>query len=94
MAAPVLGQKNAVPYGQAPPPQSAADVPQPVAGAPISTEYASAIGRMAYIWGWPLVNRHNRQTLFATRTDPFAEMGIQYKTKPELYLLVGPNWKT
>lgn len=25
---------------------------------------------MAYIWGWPLVNMHNRQTLFATAPEP------------------------
>ncbi|MDS9470191.1 DUF1254 domain-containing protein [Paracoccus sp. MBLB3053] len=56
--------------GQVPPPQSPSDVPMPVAGAPISAEYAAAIGRMAYIWGWPLVNMHNRQTLFATAPHP------------------------
>ncbi|WP_201743658.1 DUF1254 domain-containing protein [Roseiconus nitratireducens] len=120
---------------------------------------------MAYIWGWPLVNMHNRQTLFAQapepgllggvlpvaplnrlsmlsdylapqqrfvtspnqdvvygagflafdrdavviqvpefgdrfwvyqivdhRSDSFAEMGIQYGTKPGMYLLAGPGW--
>ena len=56
--------------GQVAFPQSAHDVPQPVAGAPISPEYASAIGRMAYIWGWPLVNMHNRQTLFSQAPHP------------------------
>ncbi|UTF60172.1 DUF1254 domain-containing protein [Gilvimarinus sp. DA14] len=66
---PALG-RDAVPPGQVPAPQSAADVPKPVAGAPVSKEYAQAIGRMAYIWGWPLVNMHNRQTLFATAPHP------------------------
>ncbi|WP_165856329.1 DUF1254 domain-containing protein [Marinobacter sp. JSM 1782161] len=56
--------------GQVPPPQSASDVPEPVSGAPLAPEYASAIGRMAYVWGWPLVNMHNRQTLFATAPKP------------------------
>lgn len=152
-------------HGQIAAPQSARDVPLPVAGAPISPEYASAVGRMAYIWGWPLVNMHNRQTLFAQapepgllggvlpvaplnqlsmlsdylapeqrfvtspnqdvvygagflaldkdavviqvpdfgdrfwvyqvvdqRSDSFAAMGIQYDTKPGMYLLVGPDW--
>lgn len=53
-----------------PPPASAAEVPAPVAGAPLSADYAKAIGRMAYIWAWPMVNMHNRQTLFATAPHP------------------------
>ena len=56
--------------GQVPPPASAAEVPAPVAGAPLSPDYARAIGRMAYIWAWPMVNMHNRQTLFATAPHP------------------------
>lgn len=56
--------------GQVPAPESAADVPQPVTGAPLSPQYADAVGRFAYIWGWPLVNMHNRQTLFATAPEP------------------------
>lgn len=59
-----------VPQGQVPAPQTASDVPKPVAGAPISDHYAKAIGRMAYIWGWPLVNMRNRQTLFDTAPHP------------------------
>ncbi len=59
-----------VPPGQVPPPASAAEVPGPVAGAPVSPAYAEAIGRMAYVWGWPLVNMHNRQKLFATAPYP------------------------
>ncbi|MBB1088243.1 DUF1254 domain-containing protein [Lysobacter sp. SG-8] len=59
-----------VPAGQVVAPGTAADVPKPVAGAPVSPEYAAAIGQMAYIWGWPLVNMHNRQTLFATAPHP------------------------
>lgn len=151
--------------GQVPAPQSAGDVPGPVAGAPLSPEYVAAVGRIAYLWGWPPVNMHNRQTLFANaaepgllggvlpvaplnqiamlsdylapeqrfvtspnqdvvygagflaldqepvvlqvpdfgdrfrvyqivdqRSDSFAEMGIQYGTKPGHYLLAGPDW--
>ncbi|WP_234683309.1 DUF1254 domain-containing protein [Bradyrhizobium monzae] len=151
--------------GQVPPPQSGKDVPSPVAGAPISPEYANVMGRFAYIWGWPLVNMHNRHAVFGTaphpgllggvlpvapvgqlamlsdyvapeqrfvtspnqdvvygagffsldeqpvviqvpdfadrfwvyqivdqRSDSFAEVGIQYGTRPGMYLLVGPNW--
>jgi len=56
--------------GQVPAPSTASDVPMPVAGAPLSPDYAAAIGKAAYIWGWPLVNMHNRQTLFATAPKP------------------------
>jgi hypothetical protein len=61
---------DAIAHGQVTAPRSSADVPQPVAGAPISPEYVSAVGRMAYLWGWPLVNMHNRQTLFAKAPKP------------------------
>jgi hypothetical protein len=27
-------------------------------------EYSSVIARMAYVWGWPLVNMHNRREMF------------------------------
>ncbi len=44
----------------APPPKAA----EPIAGTPQDTvmtpEYVAAVGRMAYIWGWPLVNNLNR----------------------------------
>lgn len=66
MLSPALAQEA----GQVPAPQSAGDVPMPVAGAPLSPDYAAAIGKMAYLWGWPLVNMHNRQTLFATAPHP------------------------
>ena len=58
------------PGGQVPLPQSAHDVPPTVAGAPISPEYVAAIGRFAYIWGWPLVNMHNRHATFAKAPHP------------------------
>jgi len=51
--------------GQVLAPKSAADVPAPVPGAPLSQAYVEAIGRMAYLWAWPMVNMHNRQQTFA-----------------------------
>ena len=33
----------------------------PVSGAVLHEEYTKAIGRMAYVWGWPLVNISNRR---------------------------------
>jgi hypothetical protein len=42
-------------------PTSAAEVTQPVSGAIMHKEYVKTIGRMAYVWGWPLVNSFNRR---------------------------------
>jgi len=50
---------------QVPIPRSAAEVPGPVAGTAMKKEYVQMVGRMAYIWGWPLVNSHNRRAAFA-----------------------------
>jgi len=39
-----------------------ASVPGPVPGARIGAEYVRQIGRLAYIWAWPMVNLHNRRS--------------------------------
>ena len=46
---------------QVPLPTTAAEVPGPAAGTAMTKEYVQMVGRMAYIWGWPLVNSHNRR---------------------------------
>jgi hypothetical protein len=42
-------------------PKTAGDVPGPAAGTAMTREYVQMIGRMAYIWGWPMVNQFNRR---------------------------------
>ena len=32
----------------------------PAAGARMTEDYLRSVGKMAYLWGWPLVNVHNR----------------------------------
>lgn len=66
-AVPAMAQTPAAQVAQ---PSFAQEVPGPVAGAPMSPAYVAAVGQMAYIWGWPLVNMQNRQTLFATAPEP------------------------
>lgn len=61
---------NAQVGGQVSAPQTANEVARPISGAPLSPGYAAAVGRTAYLWAWPLVNMHNRQTLFATAPQP------------------------
>jgi hypothetical protein len=46
---------------QVPNPQTAAEVPGPAAG-PMTTAYVQMVGRMAYLWGWPLVYVYNQRT--------------------------------
>ena len=43
---------------------NAAEVCGPVPGTVMVPEYASVIARLAYVWGWPLVNMHNRREMF------------------------------
>lgn len=51
---------------QAPLPKTAAEVPGPPSGTLMTEEYVQAVGRMAYIWGWPLVNLGNRSVAFSS----------------------------
>ena len=46
---------------QVPIPQTAAEVPGPTPG-PMTTASVQLLGRMAYVWGWPLVYVYNQRT--------------------------------
>ena len=50
---------------QVPIPTTAAEVPGPASGTAMTTAYAQMVGRMAYVWGYALVNSHNRRAAFA-----------------------------
>jgi hypothetical protein len=50
---------------QVPIPQTASQVPGPAAGTPMTKAYVQSVGRVAYMWGWPLVNVANRSASFA-----------------------------
>jgi hypothetical protein len=55
---------------QFPIPQTAAEVPGPPPGTAMTKEYVQTIGRMAYLWGWPLVNVANRSVAFSKAPEP------------------------
>jgi hypothetical protein len=55
---------------QVPLPKTAAEVPGPAAGTAMSKDYVQMVGRMAYLWGWPLVNGANRAAAFSKATEP------------------------
>jgi hypothetical protein len=61
---------------QVPIPQTPAEVPGPAPGTAMTTAYVQTIGRMAYIWGWPLVNSHNRRAAFAMAPTPGLNGGV------------------
>lgn len=51
-------------------PTSASEVTQPVTGAVMHKEYVKTIGRMAYVWGWPMVNNFNRRSAITQAPEP------------------------
>jgi hypothetical protein len=60
---------TSTPAQQVPAPTTAAEVPGPTAGTDMMKSYVRTIGRMAYVWGWPLVNAaKGRGLLQSTRT--------------------------
>jgi hypothetical protein len=48
----------------------ASDVRGTPPGTVMTNEYVAAIGRLAYLWGWPLVNQINRRSAFAKVPAP------------------------
>ena len=61
---------------QVPLPKTAAEVPGPAAGTAMTKEYVQMVGRMAYVWGWTLVNSHNRRASFAMAPTPGLMGGV------------------
>src|ERR1700675_4321875 len=55
---------------QVPIPTTAAQVPGPPSGTAMTTAYVQSVGRMAYLWGWPLVNMANRSIAFSKAPEP------------------------
>ncbi|MCP9799888.1 DUF1254 domain-containing protein [Synechococcus sp. RedBA-s] len=54
---------------QVPIPKTAAQVPGPAPG-PMTQAYVQMMGRMAYVWGWPLVYVHNQRTQLTKAPEP------------------------
>jgi hypothetical protein len=55
---------------QVPIPTTAAEVPGPPPGTDFTTAYVQAVGRAAYVWGWPLVNNAARHAAFSKAPEP------------------------
>ena len=77
-------------------------VPGPASG-PMTKAYVQMVGRMAYVWAWPMVNSHNRRASFATAPEcgymggvlPVAPVGhntmLTDYIKPEQTFVTCPN---
>jgi hypothetical protein len=63
-------------------PKSAAEVPGTPEGTLMTVEYVAAVGRLAYIWGWPLVNNLNRATAVANLPEPGRIGGVLPASPP------------
>ena len=57
-------------------PTSPAEVTQPATGVPMHPEYAKAIARTAYVWGWPMVNQLNRRAAITQAPEPGRLNGV------------------
>jgi hypothetical protein len=88
---------------QVPIPTTAKEVPGPVPGNTMTSAYVQLLGRMAYVWGYPLVNAHNRRAAFAEAPEPgylggvvpvapvgYNQMLTNY-IKPDQTFIVCPN---
>jgi len=53
-----------------------AEVPGPAPGTTMTKAYVQAVARVAYVWGWPLVNSHNRRAAFAKAPEPGRNGGV------------------
>ncbi|MES2127929.1 MAG: DUF1254 domain-containing protein [Pseudomonadota bacterium] len=58
------------------PVRSAAELAPPVAGMAMTKEYVQMVGRMAYVWGWPLVNAQSRRAALARVPMPGLRGGV------------------
>jgi hypothetical protein len=68
----VLAIPTAALAQQVAPPKTPADVAGTPAGTVLPEPYVELVGRMAYVWGWPLVNNFNR----AERVKDLSEPGL------------------
>jgi hypothetical protein len=55
---------------QVPIPTTAAEVPGPASGTAMTKAYVQTVGRMAYVWGWALVDAANRAATAAKAPEP------------------------
>jgi len=70
-------------------PTTAAEVSGPPPGTAMTKEYVQMVGRMAYLWGWPLANAANRATAFSKALEPGLLGGVVPVAYNRLAMLTG-----
>jgi hypothetical protein len=53
-----------------------AELAQPAAGVNMQPEYIKTVARMAYVWGWPMVNQTNRRAAITKAPHPGLLNGV------------------
>ena len=66
---------------QAPNPTTPAQVPAPAPG-PWTKAYVQLVGRMAYVWGWPLAVQINQRATHAGVSEPMMVNGVGGTSEP------------
>src|SRR5215831_14083768 len=74
---------------QVPLPTTAAEVPGPAPGTAMTKPYVQMVARMAYFWGWPLVNAANRAVAFSKAPEPGLLGGVIPVAYNHLAMLTG-----
>jgi hypothetical protein len=69
IAAPLFAQ-------QVPIPQNASEVTPAASDGFMHPEYVKTLGRMAYVWGWPMINQRNRRTAITQAPQPGLINGV------------------
>src|SRR4029077_6626040 len=70
-------------------PKTAAEVPGPPPGTAMTKAYVQTVGRVAYLWGWPLVNMTNRIAAIAKVPEPGLLGGVMPVAYNRLAMLTG-----
>ena len=58
------------------PVNTATTISGPVAGTRLTEDYVRRVGGVAYLWGWPMVNMHNRKLILSKLPEPGLMGGI------------------
>ena len=61
---------------QVPIPQKASEVTTAASDVLMHPEYVKTLGRMAYVWGWPMINQHNRRAAITQAPHPGLLNGV------------------
>ena len=64
------------PAPEAAPAASTISIPGPVPGTRLTEDYVRRVGGYAYLWGWPMVNMHNRKLILSKLPEPGLMGGI------------------